>query len=237
VSGFASQLATAKACVSGLIGVGGFIEGYIPQEIKDEKTMVFEFGSNGFFGYGAASPTAAMWWSTCQADHMPEQRRISPEDMQAQLKARHGSWKDPIVHECIAKSTVSQIYPTWIMPDLPSWSADGLVLVGDAAHALDPTSGQGASMALEDAQCFSLALSQYLEAHVKDESRLSVADAVAMSGKSLFDLRHMRIKKISDRTKMISRSKGDVGVVAEMMMCLMMWLMGKIPAIGKYHLM
>ncbi|MGY1700705.1 FAD-dependent monooxygenase [Geodermatophilus sp. SYSU D00766] len=34
---------------------------------------------------------------------------------------------------------------------MPTWHRDGMVLVGDAVHAASPASGQGASMAFEDA--------------------------------------------------------------------------------------
>ena len=40
---------------------------------------------------------------------------------------------------------------TYDLPHVPHWTRDRLVLVGDAAHAPSPSSGQGASMALEDA--------------------------------------------------------------------------------------
>jgi 2-polyprenyl-6-methoxyphenol hydroxylase-like FAD-dependent oxidoreductase len=37
------------------------------------------------------------------------------------------------------------------LPSVPSWRRGPLVIIGDAAHAPSPTSGQGASMAAEDA--------------------------------------------------------------------------------------
>src|SRR6185437_14289614 len=37
------------------------------------------------------------------------------------------------------------------VPSLPRWSVGRTILIGDAAHAVAPHSGQGASMALEDA--------------------------------------------------------------------------------------
>ena len=37
------------------------------------------------------------------------------------------------------------------MPSLRTWHAGRLIVIGDAAHAPTPTSGQGASLAIEDA--------------------------------------------------------------------------------------
>jgi 2-polyprenyl-6-methoxyphenol hydroxylase-like FAD-dependent oxidoreductase len=37
------------------------------------------------------------------------------------------------------------------MPSVPTWHRGSMVIVGDAAHATSPASGQGASMAIEDA--------------------------------------------------------------------------------------
>lgn len=195
--------------------------------------MVFEFGSNGFFGYAAVGPETTMWWSTCQAEQVPEDTKISAAVMQEQLKKRHGHWKDPVIQECIGKSTVSQIYPTWTTPDLPTWSSNGLVILGDAAHALHPTSGQGASMALEDSQCLGLLLTKYLVAHAKDPEKLPLHDVANLTGESLYALRSLRLRNISDRAKMISKSKKDLPFAVEMMMCGMMWLMGKVPFIGE----
>jgi 2-polyprenyl-6-methoxyphenol hydroxylase-like FAD-dependent oxidoreductase len=40
---------------------------------------------------------------------------------------------------------------TYDLGHVPSWFRDGMIVIGDAAHAPAPSSGQGASMALEDA--------------------------------------------------------------------------------------
>ena len=44
-------------------------------------------------------------------------------------------------------------WPAAIVPKLPSWYRDNLLLVGDAAHGTVPYLAQGAAMALEDAAC------------------------------------------------------------------------------------
>jgi 2-polyprenyl-6-methoxyphenol hydroxylase-like FAD-dependent oxidoreductase len=221
----------------GLIGVGGFIDGAIPEEIKQEESMVFVFGRNGFFGYGATSPNTTMWWSTCQAENVPAQRKISADEMKAQLQTRHSSWRDPIVQDIITKVDVTQIYPVWTLGDLPHWSTDGLVVVGDAAHALQPTSGQGASQALEDAKCLPLLLSKFLEKRAKDSKKLSLEDAIALSTQAFYEIRSPRVKKIADRTKMIAQRKKDQTIFEEMMVCSLIYLMGKIPAVGKFTTM
>jgi len=48
-------------------------------------------------------------------------------------------------------ATAMTVHPVHEMPPVPRWHRGRLVLVGDAAHATSPTSGQGASMAFEDA--------------------------------------------------------------------------------------
>jgi 2-polyprenyl-6-methoxyphenol hydroxylase-like FAD-dependent oxidoreductase len=42
-------------------------------------------------------------------------------------------------------------WSTFDFPTVPTWHRDRMVIVGDAAHATSPSSGQGASQAIEDA--------------------------------------------------------------------------------------
>lgn len=42
------------------------------------------------------------------------------------------------------------------VPDLPTWSRGRCIIIGDAAHAMSPNSGQGVSQALEDAMCLAV---------------------------------------------------------------------------------
>jgi hypothetical protein len=40
------------------------------------------------------------------------------------------------VRKVIENVDINVVWPTWTVPELPTWERDGLVLVGDAAHAL-----------------------------------------------------------------------------------------------------
>jgi 2-polyprenyl-6-methoxyphenol hydroxylase-like FAD-dependent oxidoreductase len=49
-------------------------------------------------------------------------------------------------------------YPIYDLSGVPRWSRGRVVAVGDAVHATSPSAGQGASLALEDAQALALCL-------------------------------------------------------------------------------
>jgi 2-polyprenyl-6-methoxyphenol hydroxylase-like FAD-dependent oxidoreductase len=58
----------------------------------------------------------------------------------------------PLIEQIIA-ATESGIggYPIYDLPPQPIWHKGLVVLIGDAVHAIAPSSGQGASLAMEDA--------------------------------------------------------------------------------------
>jgi 2-polyprenyl-6-methoxyphenol hydroxylase-like FAD-dependent oxidoreductase len=49
-------------------------------------------------------------------------------------------------------------YPIYDLSGVPRWSRGRVVAVGDAVHATSPSAGQGASLALEDAQALAMCL-------------------------------------------------------------------------------
>lgn len=209
-----SSLGPALIYVSGLIGVGGFVSSSRLPKDEPRGRMTVTFGPHGFFGYGAstiasqsnhfAECTAPMgdeatWWSTYETSDLPHARDFDKDDILRQLKERHAGWKDPVLQKIVDEASIESIYPTWTTPELPTWHARGVVLVGDAAHAVQPSSGQGTSQGLEDAQVLSMLLAHYLERHFSQSaSRVgrqvptTVDEAVDQASKKYFELRRPR---------------------------------------------
>lgn len=241
----------------GLVGVGGFIPA--SPDIKDhiEKgAMTFVFGGNGFFGYFFANTSLSAphrdspyhisepgdtvtWWSTYSIDKCPENpKNIDREDVSRQLRERHGKWRDPVIQKIVNSVQVQTVYPAWMTPELPTWERDGVVLLGDAAHALPSTSGQGASQALEDVESFALFLSHYLRQAYRNHVPLNGAQValglaeiekqtIKLAAKKHMDLRMPRVKQILERTRQMQSSKKQMNILKEFFMYLVLWIIGE----------
>lgn len=133
---------------SGNCAVGGVLDldDPLPQSYLDQPRVVFIHGSAGTFGYGGlsqSSPKKLIYFSFYDTD-LPE--RGQKPDMQAvtrELRKRHSGWGDPMIARCLERASIDNIYPIFYMPNLPRWGRDRCVLVGDAAHAMTPATGQG----------------------------------------------------------------------------------------------
>jgi len=154
--------------------------------------MIFFMGSTGVFGYTGLTQTdqtKLLYWSVYETDLPSRGKKFNHDQALQQLRERHGGWTDPLIDKCLAKAELDNIYPIFVMPDLPHWGRDGCVLVGDAAHALSPRSGQGASQAFEDGQTLALLVAKRLQ-----ES--DVGDAIDKSISDLYSVRYARVHNI-----------------------------------------
>lgn len=101
------------------------------------------------FGIVPISPRAAYWaGGAARAEVAPKER----SGHRARLLERFAGWAEPIqrVLSGAEEGGINEIHVHDHDP-LETWHADNLLLIGDAAHAALPTSGQGACQALEDA--------------------------------------------------------------------------------------
>ncbi len=139
----------------GLIGIGGVTPGSVVATMSKREKESFNFtsGATGFFGYMGIENGDLMWWA-----NLPQERELTREQLadlslehiQKEMLAIFKGYHEPI--EKMIRNTHSPVkHNIHDIMSLPTWHKARVLLIGDAAHAVSPNSGQGASMALEDA--------------------------------------------------------------------------------------
>ena len=144
----------------GLTNFGGITRSTpVAQELAPE-TWHFVFGSRAFFGAHPTPDGDVVWFvNVPRAEISTEERRTtSMEQWQQSLLELVRDDAGPgatLLSEGVLELAGDNTYD---LARVPTWSRDGMVVLGDAAHAPAPSSGQGASMALEDAVVLAQAL-------------------------------------------------------------------------------
>lgn len=133
---------------NGLIGCGGIVD--VPNVPPTGGVMRMTFGRKAFFGYIKDGDGPIYWFDSYPSATEP----VGVEDpaaLAAFLQKLHAD--DPLDNYRIIshEHAIHRLYPDYDIPSLPQWFTRRVVLLGDAAHAVTPHSGQGASMAIEDA--------------------------------------------------------------------------------------
>jgi len=133
---------------NGLIGSGGICDA--PNVASTNGLMKMTFGRRAFFGYIKEGDGPVYWFDS----YPSETEQVKADDPAATLRFLQGLHRDdPLDNAAIinAQREAVRLYPDYDVPTLAQWHTGRVVLMGDAAHAVTPHSGQGASMALEDA--------------------------------------------------------------------------------------
>ncbi|MET0692936.1 MAG: NAD(P)/FAD-dependent oxidoreductase, partial [Propionibacteriaceae bacterium] len=136
---------------SGLVGLGGFA--HVPGLDPTPETQHMVFGARSFFGYLVRADRTVYWFANVTRPQASRDavRGIASEAWLKQLKDLHADDPYPVPQILEHAEDTLTGYPIYDLPHVPHWSRGRVVAVGDAVHAISPSAGQGASLALEDA--------------------------------------------------------------------------------------
>ncbi|HWC84441.1 MAG TPA: FAD-dependent monooxygenase [Pseudonocardiaceae bacterium] len=117
-------------------------------------------GSTAAFGHTCSPSAETYWFARVPGDP------LTPAQIAAGTPAEWREFLIPLLRRDntpaagIVAATTDRLLVTNAsdLPDVPGWRTTRMLLIGDAAHAASPATGQGASMAFEDAVVLAKAL-------------------------------------------------------------------------------
>jgi FAD-dependent urate hydroxylase len=208
---------------AGLINLGGYVRG-VPVS-ADPGTYHMIFGKRAFFGY-ALAPDGEVWWFA----NVPEPKEpargslasISTGQWRQRLTILFAGDAGPATRLIQATAHDLAASPVHTMPRLPTWHTEKMIVIGDAAHAPSPTSGQGASLAIEDA--------------VQVAKCLRDLPGPGLAFATFEQIRRPRAEKVIKQAARVNNNKAATGaarVFRDMMMPVMMPVFVRFIANGK----
>jgi FAD-dependent urate hydroxylase len=135
----------------GLVNFGG----YTPEPAAGAEPGVWHliFGRRAFFGHVTDPAGGTVWFANVPRAQTSRQERqaTTAQQWRRQLLELVAPDHGPATRLIAAGRLEFAGDNTYDLPRVPTWRRGPMVVIGDAAHAPAPTSGQGASMAAEDA--------------------------------------------------------------------------------------
>jgi len=181
----------------GLLNTGGHTRGVCAADAPGHYELIF--GRRAFFGHVTAPDGTVWWFANLPWPEEPAAAALPHDDLRARLLDLFAADAGPATALIEAGGEPMPLSPIHSVPHLPLWHRGRMLVVGDAAHAPSPSSGQGASLAIEDAVVLATCL--------RDVA--GVADAFAR----FEQIRRPRVEKIIRWAERVNSSKaaGPVG--------------------------
>jgi 2-polyprenyl-6-methoxyphenol hydroxylase-like FAD-dependent oxidoreductase len=134
------------------IGINTVI-GYTKEAISAPSPSKYRmfYGKRAFFGY-ITDPHGETWWFVrIPGPEIPKQA-LRETDAEEWRRSSAGFFTDDSIPAVEVISRPGPVFAINIydLSSVRSWYGSSMVLIGDAVHALSPSAGQGASMAIED---------------------------------------------------------------------------------------
>jgi 2-polyprenyl-6-methoxyphenol hydroxylase-like FAD-dependent oxidoreductase len=139
---------------TGLLGFGGWARSADVAATNGSYHMIF--GKRAFFGYQVLDDGRTGWFANLphrDALTLAQARKIDSRQWLRTLRDAFAGDRTPAsaILGATEPADLMVVGGLEIMAPAPMWSRGRTVLVGDAAHVPSPSSGQGASMAIESA--------------------------------------------------------------------------------------
>ncbi|GGW70842.1 FAD-dependent monooxygenase [Streptomyces caelestis] len=119
-------------------------------------SVIHYWGSGRRFGLVDMGGGRLYWWGT---KNMPAERSHDWKGTKEEILRTYAGWADEVVHaiEVTPEESVIAV-PSRDRPFLERWGSGPVTLLGDAAHPMLTSLGQGSGMAIEDAVVLGRAL-------------------------------------------------------------------------------
>jgi 2-polyprenyl-6-methoxyphenol hydroxylase-like FAD-dependent oxidoreductase len=134
---------------AGLVGNGGFAPS-VPSVDAPPGHYEMIFGRRAFFGYLVAPGDEVWWFANVPHRREPARGELAEVDWRPRLRELFAGDAGPALDVIDATPEFVPMDAISSVRGLRRWHSRRVVLVGDAAHAPTPTSGQGASLSIED---------------------------------------------------------------------------------------
>lgn len=135
----------------GLVNFGGYTHAVVAG--AEPGTWYMIFGKRAFFGYALDPAGGTVWFANLPRPKVSNEERAATTTKQwrRQLIEWFADDRGPAAQLIADGELELAADNTHDLPRVPTWHKGPMVIIGDAAHAPSPSSGQGASMAAEDA--------------------------------------------------------------------------------------
>lgn len=197
-----------------------------------EQPCVLMHGQRGIVGITLfdKEKKRVAWWTTHEAPEPGrEERKLPKNQALLEIRERYSDWAFP-VPQLIAAAAANEnellVWPLFGVQKLEKWHSRRTVLIGDAAHAMSPHSGQGASQALEDAAYLAYLVRRQIENTPSSVSGPKEWDWTSMLAKFQTD-RQDRVNEISDEANRRSNQRREHSAFGYLMKRWIMWIMYK----------
>jgi FAD-dependent urate hydroxylase len=180
---------------SGLVGLGGWSHDHgLP---STNGAMHLAYGKRAFFGYRIGDDGTAGWFANVRSAEMltaAQARETPAAEWLGRLRELFADDTLPALRllDRVEPGEFVNAGGLQDMPPVPVWHRGRVALTGDAAHAMTPSSGQGASLSIESAVELARCLRD-----------LPVEQAFS----TYAELRRARVEKVAARSARVNNDK------------------------------